>query len=332
MTLSDDEETDDGTLFEDEEDDDDADGVTFYGSDDEVESQFDDEDEEDDDDADGVTFYGSDDEVESEFGDNGDGDDGSDGDDGVTFYGSDDEVESEFDDNGDDGGMAFYGSDDEVESQFDDGDDDVTFYGDDDHVEAEMDDDDDGLTFYGSDDEVESMDAASEQAATIESKRTLSDCVKVGLADYAVADDHQCLSTSGLGSCIGVALHDRDAGVYGLVHFMLPYADDVNGNDFDDAKFADTGIESLLSEMRRKGAETNNVEAKMAGGSTMVDFSDPEDGVGRRNIDAVEAVLDEFGIEITGSDLGGERGRTIRYDPVAAELEVQIAHEDTITV
>jgi chemotaxis protein CheD len=303
MTLSDDEETDDGTLFEDEEDDDDADGVTFYGSDDEVESQFDDEDEEDDDDADGVTYYGS-----------------------------DDEVESEFDDNGDDGGMAFYGSDDEVESQFDDGDDDVTFYGDDDHVEAEMDDDDDGLTFYGSDDEVESMDAASEQAATIESKRTLSDCVKVGLADYAVADDHQCLSTSGLGSCIGVALHDRDAGVYGLVHFMLPYADDVNGNDFDDAKFADTGIESLLSEMRRKGAETNNVEAKMAGGSTMVDFSDPEDGVGRRNIDAVEAVLDEFGIEITGSDLGGERGRTIRYDPVAAELEVQIAHEDTITV
>ena len=244
MTLSDDDETDDGTLFGDDESDDDDDGVTFYGSDDEVASQF------------------------------GDDDDG-----GVTFYGDDD-------------------------------------------------DDDDGVTFYGSDVGGDNGETASDAGGA----RALSDCVRVGLAEYAVADDHQCLSTSGLGSCIGVALHDRDAGVYGLVHFMLPYADDVNGDDFDDAKFADTGIEALLAAMRHKGADPDDVEAKVAGGSTMVDFSDPEDGVGKRNIDAVQSVLDDLGIEITGSDLGGDRGRTVRYDPVAVELEVQIAHGETITL
>ena len=86
------------------------------------------------------------------------------------------------------------------------------------------------------------------------------------------------------------------------------------------------------AELTALGGDPANMEAKVAGGSTMVDFSDPEDGVGRRNIDAVNVVLDEYDIEITGSDLGGEYGRTIRYDPVEAELEVQIAHGETITV
>jgi len=305
MTLSDDDETDDETILGDDESDDDDDGVTFYGSDDEVESQLGD-DGEDEDDDDGVTFYGSDDEVESQFGDN-----GEDGD--------------------DDDGMAFYGSDDEVESQFDDdGDGEVTFYGSDDHVESQVEDDDDGMTFYGADDGGATSTTGG-QAAAIESKATLKDCIKVGLADYAVADDHHCLSTSGLGSCIGVALHDRRADVYGLIHFMLPSADDIDDNA-EEAKFADTGIEALVSEMEANGADPKHMEAKVAGGSTMVDFSDPEDGVGQRNIDAIRDVLDEFGIEITGSDLGGERGRTVRYDPVNAELEVQIAHEDTVTI
>ncbi|MFB6083635.1 MAG: chemotaxis protein CheD [Halorientalis sp.] len=154
--------------------------------------------------------------------------------------------------------------------------------------------------------------------------------VKVGIAEYEVTTTEATLTTSGLGSCLGVALHDPEAGVAGLVHVMLPSADGIE--DPNAAKYADTGIETLLAEMERAGADREHVRAKVAGGSDMLDFSENGSGIGVRNMRQVEATLEEFDIPLVGEDVGGDHGRSLRFDGASGDLTVKSANEGSETI
>jgi chemotaxis protein CheD len=149
----------------------------------------------------------------------------------------------------------------------------------------------------------------------------------VGIADFAVGTDDAVLTTSGLGSCIGVVLYDADARVAGLAHAMLPSADS-NANP---AKFADTGIEALLTEMESHGADQANVSAKLAGGSTMFDFAGTDGGksIGDRNVEAARQTLSKFGIDILAEDVGGSHGRSLELDGESGTLTIRSAKNGT---
>jgi chemotaxis protein CheD len=150
---------------------------------------------------------------------------------------------------------------------------------------------------------------------------------QVGIAEYEVTEDGADLTTSGLGSCLGVAMYDAEAGVAGLVHVMLPSADEAE--DTNPAKFADTGIRLLVEELERAGASRDRLVAKVAGGSDMLDFSSHGSGIGIRNVDVVERTLDELAVPIVAEDVGGDHGRSIRLDGETGELLVKTANEDT---
>src|SRR6056297_1247676 len=149
--------------------------------------------------------------------------------------------------------------------------------------------------------------------------------LKVGIAEYEVTTSGADLTTSGLGSCLGIAMYDDGAGVAGLVHVMLPSADEVD--DSNKAKFADTGIELLVEEMEREGAAKRRIEAKIAGGSDMLDFSENGSGIGVRNTEQVEETLAEFGIPIVSRDVGGDHGRSLRLDGNSGDLTVKSANK-----
>ncbi|MFC7203961.1 chemotaxis protein CheD [Haloferax namakaokahaiae] len=165
------------------------------------------------------------------------------------------------------------------------------------------------------------------QIYTTDTSQSTPARIKVGIADFAVGTDGAVLTTSGLGSCIGVILYDADAAIAGLAHAMLPTSD----GDATPAKFADTGIELLLSEMESSGADTSNVTAKLAGGSTMFDFASTDDGksIGDRNVDAARQTLSEFGIDIVAEDVGGSHGRSLELDGETGTLTVRSAKTGT---
>ncbi|WP_299266892.1 chemotaxis protein CheD [Halorientalis sp.] len=154
--------------------------------------------------------------------------------------------------------------------------------------------------------------------------------VKVGIAEYEVTTSDATLTTSGLGSCLGIALYDAEAGVAGLVHVMLPSAADVE--DPNTAKYADTGIETLLLEMERSGAERGRVRAKVAGGSDMLDFSENGSGIGVRNMQQVESTLDDLGVPLVSDDVGGDHGRSLRLDGASGDLTVKSANKGSKTI
>jgi len=158
----------------------------------------------------------------------------------------------------------------------------------------------------------------------------MSERVKVGIAEYEVTTESVALTTSGLGSCVGVALYDGETAAAGLVHVMLPVADEMD--DGRAAKFADTGTELLIAEMEKRGANRRDIEAKIAGGSDMLDFSEGGSGIGDRNVEQVKETLDDHGIPIVAEDIGGDHGRSVRLDASTGDLHVKSANREGRTL
>jgi chemotaxis protein CheD len=154
------------------------------------------------------------------------------------------------------------------------------------------------------------------------------DRVKVGVAEFAVATGDTLVTTSGLGSCVGVAVADPDAGVAGLAHVMLPEA---TGDDRGKpAKSVEVGVERLLTALEAAGGDPDAVEAKLAGGSQMFDFSGVSEGVGERNVERSREALAERNVTVVAEDVGGSHGRSLELRPGTWTLTVTSAHEGVV--
>jgi chemotaxis protein CheD len=136
--------------------------------------------------------------------------------------------------------------------------------------------------------------------------------IKVGVGELAVTTDDAVLTTSGLGSCVAVALVDERAGVRGLLHAMLPAGEGKSTAASRPAKYVDTGIDSLIGALDDAGADPRRLEARVAGGAEMLDLTD---AVGPRNVERVGEVLDAAGVPVVASDMGDAVGRTVRFGP-----------------
>jgi chemotaxis protein CheD len=139
--------------------------------------------------------------------------------------------------------------------------------------------------------------------------------IKVKIADLAVLKDQGILITVGLGSCVGVALHDAENKVGGLAHILLSCSCQFGNrsNPFNPAKFADTAIPLLVEKMEKCGGKRNRIKAKIAGGSQLFSFNHGVSSIGEKNIEAVRQTLEELEIPIKGEDVGGNHGRTMRF-------------------
>lgn len=146
------------------------------------------------------------------------------------------------------------------------------------------------------------------------------DRIKVSIADYAVAEEGT-LSTSGLGSCLGIAIYDPDRGIGSLLHPMLPHR---NGDDSrPPERFVDSGIATVVEALVAEGADRSVLRAKMTGGAAVIEFdTDDTESIGDRNIAAARSVFADRGIEIVGEEVGGDCGRTMRVDAATGAVAV----------
>ncbi|KHO62525.1 chemotaxis protein CheD [Thermoanaerobacter sp. CM-CNRG TB177] len=137
---------------------------------------------------------------------------------------------------------------------------------------------------------------------------------RVGMADAKVTQSPGILTTIGLGSCVGIVLYDPITKISGLVHIMLPYSNKISDNS-NKLKFADTGIQVLIEEMVKLGANPKRLISKIAGGAQMFSSKINSDimNIGERNAVATKEVLGKLGIPVVAEDIGGNYGRTIEF-------------------
>ena len=156
-----------------------------------------------------------------------------------------------------------------------------------------------------------------------------ADRVKVGVAELAVATGDTLVTTSGLGSCVGIAVADPPAKVAGLAHVMLPVESGTEPPT-KPAKSVPTGVAGLLDAVEEAGGHPARFEAKLAGGSQMLDFSGVGEAVGERNVDRTHEALEDGDVPIVAEDVGGSHGRSLVLNPSAWTLTVTSAHEGVV--
>ncbi len=135
------------------------------------------------------------------------------------------------------------------------------------------------------------------------------------------------LVARGLGSCIGLALVDRSAGVAGLAHIVLPESTDT---DREPGKFADLAVPELIARVCRAGASRRRLEAVLAGGARMFELGELD--IGARNADAVRKLLAASGLAVRAAEVGGNRGRTMRVTVSDCTITVKEAGGELTTL
>ncbi len=152
----------------------------------------------------------------------------------------------------------------------------------------------------------------------------MGEIIKVGMADLNVCTSPNVITTLGLGSCVGIVLHDPIRKIAGMVHIMLPDSKKILNNE-NKAKFADTGIDALILEMTKIGADRKVLIAKIAGGAQMFAFSNNNEmmRIGDRNVEATKLKLQQLGIAIKAEDTGANYGRTIEFNSDSGMLLIK---------
>ena len=148
----------------------------------------------------------------------------------------------------------------------------------------------------------------------------------VGIADVRTGGPGQVLAAVGLGSCVAVAIRDRSRRRGSLAHIMLPqqsYGRRRPGENM--CKYADVAVPEAVRALEHIGCRRSEMEAKIAGGANIFDLGRGAEGtdIGSRNVEAVVRVLEEQGIRLMASDVGGREGRTVEFSIDSGDLLVK---------
>ena len=148
----------------------------------------------------------------------------------------------------------------------------------------------------------------------------------VRMGELAISDTPgEVLVSLGLGSCIGLAVVDKRAGVAGLAHIVLPAA---AGTPKPEAmnKFADHAVPALVDGMVERGASRVFMQASMIGGASMFEATGAKTlEVGQRNATAVRELVAARRVQVVAEAVGGSRGRTVKVDVSSGTVSVREA-------
>lgn len=150
----------------------------------------------------------------------------------------------------------------------------------------------------------------------------------VAIGQIGIAQGGGVLRTF-VGSCVGLVLHAPSQQAAGLAHVMLPSS---NGRGSPPGKYADTAVAETLRLLREAVSGLPLAcTAKLVGGATMFAF---QSGIpiGEQNVLALEKILLDLGIPITGRLCGGRHGRRLVVDVVTGAVTVETAGHGTETL
>ena len=133
----------------------------------------------------------------------------------------------------------------------------------------------------------------------------------IGIGEHHTGSE--VMASIGLGSCVGLIIHDKDRGVGSLAHVMLPHSQGKEGER--PGKFADTAVDLLIGELKKSGSKETALVAKLVGGASMFKNFSGNLNIGDRNAETLKELLAARKIPVIKKDLGGNVGRTVTYYP-----------------
>lgn len=146
----------------------------------------------------------------------------------------------------------------------------------------------------------------------------------IGLGEYRVGHPGMDEWTMhGLGSCIGLIIACRKTYISAAAHIVLPMNPSAQEqNSGQPARYGREAVPFLINEMKEKRS-AEDLFAIMVGGARMFQFTMVDD-IGRRNIEELRGSLHRAGVPIVAEDVGGRKGRTLRWNPTTGMAVVTV--------
>lgn len=142
--------------------------------------------------------------------------------------------------------------------------------------------------------------------------------VKIKPGEFYVAPPGIAISTV-LGSCIAACIRDRDTGLGGMNHFMLP--EDEGGHArLSSASYGAFAMEQLVNSLLKLGCRHEALEVKLSGGANLFAHQQP---IGDLNARFACDYVHQEQLRLLAQDLGGNEARRVMYFPQQGRMLVR---------
>lgn len=126
-----------------------------------------------------------------------------------------------------------------------------------------------------------------------------------------------------LGSCLAVTLWHPKRKLGGMCHFLLPTRLRKPGEPLD-GRYGDEALETMVALLRAARTEPSDYHAHLYGGAdTMPEGSALKFNVGERNIEQGFSLVDRYGFEIQGVDVGEDVPRTVTLTLASGTVDMR---------
>lgn len=126
-----------------------------------------------------------------------------------------------------------------------------------------------------------------------------------------------------LGSCVSLTLWHPGRRLGGMCHYMLPQRPR-RGPEPPDGRYGDEAVEQMVHALRRAGTRPEEYVAHLYGGAdTMPDGSTARFNVGARNIEQGWNLIDRWGFQLEGVDVGENIPRTVIIELASGEVSMR---------
>jgi len=149
--------------------------------------------------------------------------------------------------------------------------------------------------------------------------------VVIGVGDVAASNSTSVtLSTYALGSCVAVVAYDALVHAGAILHLMLPQSSISPEKAVEQpAMFADTGFPVMLTKLVGMRADPRRARLFLAGGAAVLQGKDPFK-IGVRNIEAVNQNIQQRGLCVVATSLGGVVNRTVHLDVATGMVTLKL--------
>lgn len=126
-----------------------------------------------------------------------------------------------------------------------------------------------------------------------------------------------------VGSCVTVCLYNVRQGFGAMNHFLRACP----GKSLPSrtGEFGSTATRYIVNAMLKIDDDPRHYRASIFGGAAVLRAGDPEGGIGQANVAAALEVLQAAGIRVVRKEIGGARGRRVRFNTQTGEIECRFA-------
>ena len=124
-----------------------------------------------------------------------------------------------------------------------------------------------------------------------------------------------------LGSCVAITMYSPGRKVGAICHAIHP-SDPKQEQNFH---YVETAIHNIYDRMIEYGGEADLV-VKLFGGAQVLEFglnTSAAKTIGAQNIIQAKRVLEELGLPLAGTDVGGKRGRKLFFSIKTGDVYVR---------